>query len=129
LVADFIATRKRALDIEITGLPAGTYLFRSWHLDPFTSTNLGFAQGSSPTTPNLIEARLGGVVQDSVEPTALGASGLQTTFIDDAQVPTIDFAFTHDGVGPVTVELRSTLPASGDSFLLLNGFELYTTNP
>ena len=65
LVADFIATREGALDIGITDLPAGNYIFRSYHLDTFTGSGLGFAQGSSTTTPNTIEARIGGVLQGS----------------------------------------------------------------
>lgn len=129
LVADFVGTRKRAINISISDLPAGTYSFRSWHLEPTTGATLGFAQGSTTTTPNLIEARHGGVVKDTVEPTALGSSGLNTTFINDGQIPTIEFPLVHDGSPLLTIELRSTLPGTGDSFLFLNGFELFQANP
>jgi hypothetical protein len=129
LVADFITTRKGAIDISITGLAAGNYIFRSHHLDTFTSANLGFAQGATTTTPNTIEARLGGVAQDSVQATALGSSGLNTTFISDAQIPTLLFPFTHDGSSPLTIELRSTISNGTDNFLLLNGFEILEENP
>ena len=129
LVADFIATREGAMDLSITGLPAGNYVYRSFHLDTFTSANLGFAQGTTTTTPNTIEARLGGVVQDLVQATALGSSGLNTTFINDAQIPTLLFPFTHDGTTPLVVELRSTFSNGADNFLLLNGFEILQANP
>jgi hypothetical protein len=129
LVADFIATRTGVLDIGITGLPAGNYIFRSHHLDTFTSANLGFAQGATATTPNTIEARIGGVVKDSVQATALGSSGLNTTFINDAQIPTLLFPFTHNGNSPLVIELRSTFSNGADNFLLLNGFEILQANP
>ena len=129
LVADFITTRKGAIDISVTNLPAGNYFFRSFHLDTFTSTNLGFAQGATTTTPNHIEARLGGVAQASVQPTGLGSSGLNTTFISDAQIPTLVFPFSHDGSSPLVIQLRSTIPNASDNFLLLNGFEILQGNP
>lgn len=129
LVSDFIATRGGAIDLTITGLPAGDHFFRSYHLDPFTGSGLGFAQGSSSTTPNTIEARLGGVVKASVQPTALGPAGLNTTFIADGQIPALGFAFTHDGSSPLVIQLRSTLSNGADSFLLLNGFEIHEHTP
>lgn len=129
LVADFIATRKGGLDITITGLAAGNYLFRSHHLDTFASANLGFAQGASPSTPNTIQARLGGVTMATVQPTALGSSGLNTTFISDAQIPTLLFPFTHDGSSPLVIQLRSTVPNATANFLLLNGFEILGEAP
>lgn len=129
LVSDFITTREGAIDIEITDLAAGDYLFRSWHLDTITGTALGFAQGNSTTTPNTIEARIGGVLQDSVQPTALGSAGLNTTFINDSQIPSIEFSFTHDGNSPLTIELRSTQSNGSENFLLLNGFKLYQSAP
>ena len=129
LVADFIATREGAIDIDITGLPAGDYAFRSYHLDTITGTVLGFAQGATTTTPNIIEARIGGVLQASVQPTALGTAGLGTTFINDGQIPTLGFAFNHDGSSPLTIELRSTESNGADNHLLLNGFELFLSNP
>ncbi len=129
LVSDFIATRGGAIDIAITGLPAGDHYFRSFHLDTFTGSGLGFAQGSSATTPNTIEARLGGVVKASVQPAALGPNGLNTTFIADSQIPTLGFAFTHDGSSPLLIQLRSTLSNGADSFLLLNGFDILEFTP
>jgi hypothetical protein len=130
LVADFIGTRSGRIDITVSGLPAGDYVFRSFHLDPFTGAGLGFAQGATSTTPNTIEARIGGTTMASVQPTALGSSGLDTTFIDNSQVPTLIFPFTHDGSGPVTIELHATESNGSDSFLLLNGFEIFTAkNP
>jgi hypothetical protein len=127
LVADFIATRDGAIDISITNLAAGDYVFRSYHLEPFNSTALGFAQGATTTTPNTIEARIGGVFQGSVQPTSLGPVGLNTTFITDAQIPTLNFAFTHDGVGPLVIQLTATESNGANSFLLLNGFELFAS--
>ncbi len=129
LVSDFIATREGAIDITISGLAAGDYRFRSKHLDPFTGSALGFAQGTTTTTPNLIEAKIGGVLQDSVEPTALGSAGLDTTFISDSQIPTIEFTFTHDGSSLATIQLRSTRSNGSDNFLVLNGFDLYQVTP
>jgi len=125
LVADFVATREGLMTVSISGLPAGEYLWKSCHLDPITSANLGFAQGSNPITPNVIEARIGGILKGTVQPTALGASGLGTTFIDDGQVPTLFFAFTHDGVGDTTVALTATQSNGVANFLLLNGFEIF----
>ena len=129
LVSDFLATREGALDIGISNLPAGDYVFRSFHLDTYTGADLGFAQGSSSTTPNTIEARIGGILKDSVQPTALGSAGLNTTFINDSQVPSLVFPFTHDGSSPLVIALSSTETNGGNSYLLLNGFELLEPTP
>ena len=131
LVADFIGTRKGHIDISIANLPAGTYFFHSHHLEPFTqSTGLGFAQGAAPATPNTIEARVGGTLMDSVQPTSLGAPGLGTTFIDNSQIPTLTFKITHDGASPLVINLASTESNGTDSFLFLNGFEIFAApNP
>jgi len=125
LVSDFIGTRGGRIDITLTGLPAGDYVFRSFHLDPFIGSGLGFAQGATPTTRNTIEARIGGVTQASVQPTALSAAGLNTTSIDDSQIPTLVFPFTHDGSGPLTIRLLSLDSKGPNKFLFLNGFELF----
>jgi len=125
LVADFIGTRAGSLRIRIGSLPAGSYLFRSFHLDPFTGAAFGFAQGSSPTTRNTIEARIGGTLMDSVQPTCLGAPRLNTTFINDNQIPALDFTFSHDGSPTPTIDLEATQANGADRFLLLNGFELF----
>jgi hypothetical protein len=129
LVSDFIATRNGAIDLTITGLAAGNYVFRSHHLDTITGSGLGFAQGATSTTRNTIEARIGGVLKASVQPTGLGPSGLGTTFIQNSQIPTLAFAFTHNGTSPLVVELRSTLANGTDNFLLLNGFEILESAP
>ncbi len=129
LASDFIATRSGAIDLEIDNLAAGDYIFRSWHLDSLTTGPLGFAQGASPTTPNTIEARIGGELMGSVQGTSLGSSGIGTTFISDTQIPRLEFEFTHDGGSPLVVELRSTESDGADNFLLLNGFALYLQNP
>jgi hypothetical protein len=126
LVADFIGTRGGRIDITLAGLPAGDYVFRSFHLEPFTGAELGFSQGATTTSPNTIEARIGAVMQASIQPTALGAAGLDTTFIDDSQVPTLVFPFTHDGSGPLSIELHALDSNGPDTFLLLNGFEVFT---
>ena len=129
LVSDFIATRAGAINIQVTGLAAGNYRFRSWHLDTFTGSALGFAQGSSTTVPNLIEAQVGGLIRDAVEPTALGSVGLNTTFINNSQIPTLDFPISHDGGAPLTIRLRAIDTNGSERFLLLNGFDLSLQNP
>jgi acetyl esterase len=129
LVADFITTRKGVIDIKISGLAAGDYRFRSWHLDTLTSSALGFAQGINNTTPNLIEAQVGGLTRAAVEPTALGSAGLNTTFIHNSQIPTLDFPIDHDGSSPLTIRLRAIDWNGVDRFLLLNGFAIYPKNP
>jgi len=126
LVADFIGTRGGRIDITISGLPAGDYVFRSYHLDPFTGSGFGFAQGTASTTRNTIEARFGGAAMASVQPTVLGSSGLATTFIDDPQIPILYFPFSHDGSGSLTLELHALESNGAGSFLLLDGFELFT---
>jgi acetyl esterase/lipase len=129
LVSDFIATREGAIDIRISGLAAGDYRFRSWHLDTLTGGGLGFAQGAGSTSPNTIECQIGGLTRDATRPTTLGSAGLNTTFITNAQIPTLDFTFTHDGVSPLALKLRALQSDGNNSFLLLNGFELLQVNP
>jgi hypothetical protein len=89
-VSDFITTREGEIDINITGLAAGDYRFRSWHLDTFSGSALGFAQGTTTTTPNLIEAQVGGLTRAAVEPTALGSAGLNTTFLSTSRIPPLE---------------------------------------
>ncbi|MGB6220209.1 thrombospondin type 3 repeat-containing protein [Haloferula sp.] len=129
LVADFIATRSGTMDISISNLPAGDYFFRSWHLDTFTGSGLGFAQGTTPSSKNMIEARHGGVLKASVQPTALSSAGLNTTFIEDSQIPTLSFVVSHDGNSPLLIRLTSTDSGGADNYLLCNGFELFKFNP
>ncbi|BCX48637.1 hypothetical protein HAHE_25450 [Haloferula helveola] len=124
LVSDLIATRDGAIDIEVTGLPAGDYVFRSYHLEPFNSTAMGFAQGSTNLLPNTVEGRVGGVLKGSVQTNALGAPGLNTTFIHDGNIPTLAFPFSYDGTGPMTVQVTATDSGSGGTFLMMNGFEI-----
>ena len=126
LVSDFIATREGGLEISMVDLPAGDYIFQSFHLDTYTGSDLGFAQGSSASTPNTIVLRIDGELKDYIQPTALGSAGLNTTFIDNDQVPTLAGAFSHDGLGPVTITLSSTETNAANNYLLLNGFELRT---
>lgn len=126
MVADFIATRKGAIDLTITNLPAGNYRFRSWHLDTSTGSTLGFAQGSTSTTPNTIKAQIGGVDQASAQPTSLGSPGLNTTYINDSQIPTLAFDLTYDGSSPLIIELRSSDTNGADNYLLMNGFEIFS---
>jgi acetyl esterase len=129
LVSDFIATREGEIEIKITGLAAGNYQFRSWHLDTITGSALGFAQGTSTIARNLIEAQVGGLTRDAVEPTALGSAGLNSTFINNSQIPTLEFPISHDGGSTLTVRLRSIDSNGTERFLLLNGFELLLENP
>ena len=129
LVSDFIATREGEIDITISGLAAGNYRFRSWHLDTVTGSTLGFAQGTTSTTRNLIEAQVGGLTRGAVEPTALGSAGLNTTFINNSQIPMLEFPISHDGTSPLTVRLRAIDSNAGERFLLLNGFDLSLENP
>jgi acetyl esterase/lipase len=129
LLADFIATRKGVIDVKITGLAAGEYRFRSWHLDSFTGSALGFAQGTTNSAPNLIEAQVGGLTRAAVEPTALGSAGLNTTFLHNSQIPALDFPIDHDGSSPLTIRLRAIDSNGSDSFLLLNGFAIHPENP
>ena len=129
LVSDFITTRQGSIDIGVNGLAAGDYRFRSRHLDTFTGSALGFAQGTTSTTPNLIEARINGLVRASVQPNTLGSAGINTTFINDGQIPTLDFTFHHDGVSPLTIKLRALRPNATENYLLLNGFEILQKDP
>lgn len=129
LVADFLGTRDGTINIAVSNLAAGTYLFRSYHLDTFNSVNLGYAQGNSSTNRNTLRAHVGGSLQAMTQPTALGTPGLATNFISDSDIPTLSFAFAADGTNVATINL-STLYTNGvDRFILLNGFELYTTAP
>lgn len=129
LVADFLGARDGTINIGISNLSAGAYLFRSYHLDTFNSGNLGFAQGSSPTNQNTLRAHIGGVLQGMIQPTALGASGLATNFISNADIPTLSFAFNADGANPVNINLSTAYANGADRFILLNGFEIFSTTP
>ena len=109
---------------------AGTYLFRSYHLDTFTnSVNLGYAQGSSSSTPNTLRAHVAGSLEAIVQPTYLGALGLGTTFISDADIPTLSFPFVADGTSQVAIDLSTMYTNGVDRFILLNGFEVFSTLP
>ena len=127
LVADLIGSRSSSLRFNLSGLPAGTYLWTSYHLEPITGTGLGFASGSSTTTPNTIEARIDEQLMGSATPTSLGSPGLNTTSIADSDIPTLSFVFTHDGNGPVEVVLSATEAIGSDRRLFLNGFEIRTS--
>jgi len=128
LLSDFIASRDGAITLRIHGLASGTFVFRSDHLDPFTGAGLAFAEGASPTTQTTIEASMNGALKGSVQPTVLGPAGLNTTFISEANVPAITFAFPAVGGQPVEIVLSgSDLTTSGDRFVFLNGFEIFAT--
>lgn len=129
LVADFIGTRDGTINLSISNLAAGTYVFRSYHLDTFNSSNLGFAQGSSATTPNTLRAHVAGSLEAIAQPTALGISGLGTNFISDANIPTLAFPFQADGSSAVGINLSAIYSNGVDRFILLNGFEVYSTTP
>ncbi|GEM_PF-3033509 len=126
MVADFIGTRGGQINLTLTNLPAGAYIFRSFHLEPYKNSGFSFAQGSTTVSANTIEAHIGGVTKGSVQPTALGSNGLNTTFINDLQIPTMFFSFIHDGSGPLTIELHALDSNGADTFLFLNGFEIFT---
>jgi hypothetical protein len=129
LVADFIGTRDGTINLSISNLAAGTYFFRSYHLDTFTNANLGYAQGSNSTTANVVRAHVGGTLEAIVQPTALSPAGLGTNFISDSDIPTLAFPVVADGTNASVVNLSTVYTNGVDRFILLNGFELYSTSP
>jgi hypothetical protein len=129
VVADFIGARDGVINITISNLTAGDYTFRSYHLETLTAANLGFAQGSSSSTSNLIHAHIGGVLQATTQPTALGPAGLGTNFISDADIPTLSFPFYADGTNAIHINLSSAFTNGADRFILLNGFEVLRAMP
>lgn len=127
LVADHVNAVDGGITVTIEGLPAGTYQFTSYHLDTFRGSGLGFAQGSSATTPQTLTATLGGEVRASVQATALSSAGLNTTAIADSQIPILQFSFESDGSEPVSIHLEGQLSnADNETNILLNGFEIRT---
>lgn len=125
LVADHIHSTAGNITLTIEDLPAGNYQFISYHLDTFSGTGLGFAQGSSASTPQTLAATIAGEIVASVQPTALSAAGLQTTAISDHQIPTLQFPFTSDGSTAVVIHLHGQLTnPGGDTCIFLNGFEI-----
>lgn len=129
LVADFIGARDGTINIGISNLVSGTYLFRSYHLDTLNASNLGYAQGNASTNRNTLRAHVGGVLQAIIQPTALGPAGLGTNFISDADIPTLSFPFEADGTNSVTINLSTVYTNGTDRFILLNGFEIFSTIP
>ncbi len=130
LVADFLAARDGTICLAISNLAAGTYLFRSYHLETLTnSANLGYAQGSSSITPNTLCARVAGSLEAIVQPTYLGALGLATTFISDADIPTLAFPVVTDGTSAVIITLSALYTNGVDRFIFLNGFEVFSALP
>jgi hypothetical protein len=129
LVADFIGARDGTINIGISNLSAGPYLFRSYHLDTLTSANLGYAQGSSSATPNTTRALVAGTLRAITQPTALGSAGLGTNFISDPDIPTLSFPFVADGTNQVVINLSSIYTNGVDRFILLNGFEVFRGLP
>jgi hypothetical protein len=110
-------------------LSAGTYLFRSYHLDTFNSGNLGYAQGSNSVTANTLRAHVNGAFQAIVQPTALGTSGLNTNFISDADIPSLAFPFSADGSNVANINLSTMYTNGVDRFIFVNGFEVRATSP
>jgi hypothetical protein len=129
LVADFIGARDGTINVGISNLTAGTYWFRSWHLDTFNTSNLGYSQGSSTTTQNTLRAHIGGNLAAITQPNALSTSGLATNFISDADIPTLSFPFTADGSNVVAINLSTIYTNGVDRFIFLNGFEVRSTTP
>jgi hypothetical protein len=126
LVADFLGARDGTINIAISNLAAGAYLFRSYHLDTFNSATLGFAQGTSPTNQNTLRAHIAAALQAVIQPTVIG---LGTNFISNADIPTIAFAFDADGANPVTIHLTTLYANGADRFIFVNGFEIFSTRP
>jgi hypothetical protein len=129
LVADFLGARDGTINIAISNLSAGAYLFRSYHLDTFAGANLGFAQGDSPTNRNTLRAHMAGALQGIIQPIAIGPAGVGTNFISNADIPTLAFAFNSDGTSPVNINLSTIYANGADRFIFLNGFEIFSTMP
>jgi arylsulfatase A-like enzyme len=121
MVADFLVVRKGVLDLTVSGLPAGEYLFQSFHLDTTTSDPPACDPASE------IEARIGGKGKRlaKVRPVSLAPVGLHTTFLDDSQVPTLSFAFHSDGTSPIAIRLAARGSDGSASPLILNGFRIF----
>jgi acetyl esterase/lipase len=126
LASGFIGSRAGAIDIHIHGLDAGRYRFKSSHFDPNTDGTLGFAQGTTPTSPNLIECQIGGLIRGAVEPASMGTPGINSTSVDKDQIPVIEFDFTHDGTSPLKIRFRSTRSNETEAFLLINAFGIHS---
>jgi hypothetical protein len=129
LVADFLGARDGTINIAISNLAGGAYLFRSYHLDTVDAANLGFAQGSSPTNQNTLRAHVAGSLAGLVQPTAMGMAGLATNFISNADIPVLSFPFTAHGTNAVSVHLSTVYTNGADRFIFLNGFEVFATTP
>ncbi|MEO5802340.1 MAG: hypothetical protein ABIR24_02335 [Verrucomicrobiota bacterium] len=129
LVADFVGGRDGIINIGISNLASGTYLFRSYHLEPFNSSNFDFARGSSSITPNTLRANVAGLLEGIVQPTALGSVGLATNFISNTDIPTLAFPINADGSNVVTINLSTIYTNGVDRFIFLNGFEIFSTTP
>lgn len=127
LVADFVGSQSSAIEVTFENLAAGTYLWTSYHLDPVTGSDHGFASGTSGTEPNTIEARMGEEVKASVSPNSLGTAGLGTTSLADSEIPALAFSFEHDGEEAVSITLSATDTDGVLRHLLINGFELYSS--
>ncbi len=124
LVADFVASRDAPLVLELSGLAAGEYVFRSTHLEPFTGSNLGFAQGASLTEAQWMYVSWNGTVQSAVACTALSNEGLGRTDLTDADIPRMAFVFTAQEHQPVEITFGGYYSSGGLTHILLNGFEI-----
>jgi hypothetical protein len=138
LAADLLYVTDGEITLELKGLPAGSYSFTSYHLEPFFELeNMGFLRGASDTEAQTIVAELDGREMGRVTGTSLGPAGLDRVRITDRDIPRLSFVFTTDGTRPVTITLRGTsvygggdYPTHPDTvFVALNGFEIRTLLP
>jgi len=129
VVADFIATTDGPITVTMKGLPAGDYLFRSWHLEPHTGPGLGFASGSSSTDPQWLAIEWNGTTQSTILTTALGEAGLDRTAISNDDIPSLECVLLVEAGKPVKVTWKGFLLSENISYVLINGFEICETNP
>ena len=99
-------TPSAPLTVTISGLPSGTYLWTSYHVDMADQSN---AFNASVTSAS------GTSASTNVAP------GIDVTAFDD--IPTYQEVLTSDGTTPITVAFDS----EGD-FFYMNGFEVTNTN-
>ena len=129
VVADFIATTDGPITVTMKGLPAGDYLFRSWHLEPHTGPGLGFASGSSSTDPQWLAIEWNGKTQSTVATTCLGEEGLDRTAISDMDIPKLEFAFSVDSGKPVEIAWSGCSSSATTNNVFVNGFEIREKAP
>ena len=129
LVSDFIATRSGAIDLTITGLAAGNYLFRSYHLDTFTGSGPRLRAGNhhhhAQHDPGQDRRRGAG------KRPAHGPGDRRSQHHLHQRQPDPDaFLRLHPRRRRPAHHRTARHESNGsDSFLLLNGFELFQANP